>query len=268
MNDFILKLLKKEEKELEEFVNIRISKLLSENNESHFPLNIKPLPQPVAYRYTLDSKKTEIFIFSGLGDVYSYFFDATTEICDSLSRKINIQKPQNFEELSKLITTTIFEYIGGAEVSGTTSDRLSHLTNQDELDKNEKNYISAFKGTQNAWCIERACIAHQLFKFLGFESELVISPIIVDGRREHHAFNLIKLDDRVVMYDATMLDYSKNSPSESCIVFNNLPLSSFDKLQEIPERVFCSKTNQERHCIINPENQPAKIYSKAPEMAK
>ena len=105
-------------------------------------------------------------------------------------------------------------------------------------------------------------MAHQLFKFLGFESEIVISPVLVDGKNDSHAFNLIKLNDRVVMFDSAMLNFSNGKLNENCIVFDNLPISTFDEVKNIPERVFYSKTNQERHCKINPENQPAIIRPK------
>ncbi len=274
MDDFILKLINSNDEELENLVNSRITSLLSENKGARYNINIKPLTsfkplleqKPVAYRYTLDSEKTEIYINGGFDEGISYYFDATEELCKSLTKKIKSHKVQNFEELSKLVAETIFEYIGGAEVSGTASDRLTHLVTQDKLADDEKNYISAFKGTQHAWCFERASMAHQLFKFLGYECELAISPLIVDGKSDLHAFNLIKLNDRVVLFDATMLDYSKNNPSETCIVFDNLPLSCYDNLQNIPERVFHSKNN-ERRCTINPSNISAKILSSSTEIA-
>lgn len=268
MKENILKLIGSEGKELNDFVKARLSAMFSENNGKYINC-VKPLysNKPSAFRFALNEKNTEIYADAGAMNPSFYFFDATEELCDSLIKKMKKLVPQNLEEISKIVAKTIFEYVGGDEVAGTIGDRLSHIKELDSLNDNEKNFISAYKNTKNAWCMERASMAHQLFKFLGFECELVISPVIVDGKRDSHAFNLIKLNDRVVMFDSAMLDYSKNDPSETCIVFDKLPLSSFDELQNVPERVFHSKTNQERHCLINPENQATivrpKIYKES-----
>lgn len=261
MDDFILKLAECKDEEVESLVAARVEQMPKQNVGTK-PPKIYGAISPFAYRGALEEDtRIELGGGFGFGEILNYYFDITKEICDSLTAKIRQKMPQNFRDVATMVAKTIFDYIGNPEVR-TVKDRLSHLKEDDELAKGERNYISAFKGTGDAWCMERSAMAHQLFKFLGYDAELVTSQIMIDGKTSGHAFNLIKLEDQVVMFDLTMLDYSKGDPSKSCIVFDNLPFSCYDKVENLPERVFKSKTNQERHCQINPYNKDTVVYGK------
>lgn len=222
--------------------------------------------EPVAYRFFLHKDANEIMAVSSFASMYGYYFDITQEVAQMLLSEIKASDVSDIQQLCAAVSKVIFDYFGGRSVQGTLKDRLSHIKDEDVLLDGEKNYISAFKGTGQAWCAERTAVAHQLFKILGIESQIVVSPVVVDGKPEYHAFNMIRGEENTILFDSTMIDYSQPEDNYDSIV-EVLPLESFDKLNKISERIFMGKNGEERSCKINPKNVSMRIidvgYSKS-----
>lgn len=212
-----------------------------------------PLSYGGVFRDFYEKEKNSPMIeFSGGidGEVCGYQVDNTKELVFRFIEKYKSSKCENIYDLCKIITSVIYDYIGGPNVVGTYQDRVD-IANGERL--------SAFKNSQNAWCQERAVMAHQLFKMIGLDSELAMSQIWLDEtitkkgnpKFEPHAYNLIKYDGVVYLFDATLVDYSKDENEHTSIVCE-LPLSAYDDLKNIPVRRFKSKDFRLRSCVYNP----------------
>ena len=220
-------------------------------------VHIRPSVTPVVYRNYINSKKSNVEITGGFddGEILSYRVDNTKEVFENFAAKVRENKPNSDGDFFWCVTQTIFDYIGGAEVVGGLEDRLGHLG------EGKENGLSSFKGSHHAWCMERSIMAHQIFKMLGLDAELVVSPIHLDGKirkdgkikTEQHAFNVVKVNGKTYLYDATLLDYEKPFEQQNCIV-EILPETSYDDLRNINERKFKSKTGAIRTCRYNPKN--------------
>ena len=252
------------EEELKNAIESKYQKLEAkpvQPNERH----IRPSISPVVYRNYINSTGSDVQITGGMvDDIQYYYVDNTCEVFENFANKVQQSKTNSIEELLKYVSSTIFEYIGGIEVDGNINDRLSHLQ------EGENSKLSSFKGSKNAWCMERAVMAHQIFSMLGIESELVISPIWLDEKKkkdgtmktEQHAFNLIRHKGKTYLFDSTLIDFSKSFDEQTSIV-EVLPSDVFDTLEDIPTRIFKGKNGQERKCVYNPKNNQPYIIGES-----
>ena len=256
------------ETQLSEFVDKRLEYLYKKEaqSEKKYPYQVKPYPNNVVlFRYFLD-EKTPIVIGDGLGDYYAYHFDINEELSTRLFLEIQSSNINNINDICSIVSNVVFNYFGGKTVNGTIEDRLSHVVPADYLQDNEKNFISSFKDSGNAWCMERATATHQMFKMLGIESQIIISSVIVDGKRDVHAFNMIRMGENTFLLDTSMIDYSQQDNYNP--IFQVLPYESFDTLEGVTERTFVGKDNQTRSCVINPQNKSTRVFDVEKEMTK
>lgn len=256
--EILTKLLNLQGAELDQFIEKRIAFLLKTNNPFYpgynLGINVKPIAEPYAFRHFFNPEHTTITAQAGLGDIFEYFFDDNKTVLGVFSNILSKEHlPKTFEQVCELVAQTVYAYFGGVEVRGTEKDRFSHIKSLDFLADDERNYISAFRGTQNGWCMERAAVAHQLFHMLGIESEFVCSPILIDGKRETHAFNMLRKGDNCYLFDCTLMDFTSENTVASPIVAV-LPKSAYDDISNIPKRTFHGKDMKQRHCVYNPEN--------------
>ena len=199
-------------------------------------------------------KYTKLPISSGLGDSMALSFDDVEEVYKMLIanlQQIAKNKALSQEEIIfRAVTKTVFDYVGGQYVEGGDKERFSHL--KEGTDYNYEGNITSFKGSKHAMCAERSAISHQLFKFLGVDSAYCSSHIERRGGIEAHAFNLVKINGKTVLFDATLLDRSKKVCT-SAVVFDNLDESVFDKAVEsqssfgeisFPDRELTDKNGQ------------------------
>lgn len=185
-------------------------------------------------------------------DSCRYFVDNTQDIMVVLSKQLKMVETNSLEDLCNAITQTIYEYFGSEKVEGDLLDRVV-LSSEKKL--------SAFKNSKNAWCQERAVVAHQIFKMLGIESELVVSSIWLDGKMnkynkpklESHAYNLIRFNGKTFLFDATLIDFSINKTVNNSLICE-LPFDAFDQLINVPERQFRAIDGRNRVVVYNPSN--------------
>lgn len=206
-----------------------------------------------AYAGFIHPKYVQILLGGGLAGEHTIQFDDVEELYKMLIANLKQEVKNNTlsqeEIIFKAVTKTVFDYVGGQYVEGGDKERFSHL----ELDGDDYcGKISSFKGTKHAMCVERAAIAHQLFKFIGIDSAFCSSHIERRGGIEAHAFNLIKINGKTVLFDPTLLDRSAKI-CDNAVVFDDLDefvfdeaikgISSLSKI-EFPDREMTDKKGQ------------------------
>lgn len=251
---------------IREFVSERIKTLLETEvqreperyTQCH---HIKPInDQVMVYRTFLAEDGAQIIVNESWGNCYGYCFDATEEVVAMAVAEIKNKQPKTIEELCAIVSKVVFDYFGGRTTEGTLKDRLSHIKGSDYLEYGEHDNISAFKGTKHAWCSERTAVMHQIFKFLGIDSQIVVSPILNDGKAEYHSFVMIRGENQTIMLDPTMIDYSQPEEGYTSIV-QYLPYEAFETLEGLKERKFTSKEGTPRLCVYNPNKSNVKIIN-------
>ena len=249
--------------ELEEFIHKRID-YLNENeiqriNQDKNNLgykkgfDIKPIKDSVSvYRTFISENGHAVIANNSKFFPQGYYFDATEEIVAMLVVELKKQQPETIEELCAVVSKVVFDYFGGRQTKGTVADRLSHIKNECIYEEEgEQDKISAFKGTTNAWCVERACVMHQLFKFLGIDSQIVMAPIMKEGGElDYHAYNMIRGQNQTILLDPTMIDFSKPEEGYTSIV-QYLPYESFDTFEGFEERKYYGINGNEKTCAYN-----------------
>ena len=211
-----------------------------------------------AYDFFLDPNDVSITISNGW-PTYSYYFDDEKEIYENLAFELSKESnPYDTEKVINSISRAVFEYIGGAKVQGNDFDRLALLKPDYELDDNEKNRISNFKGSKKAWCVERACLAHQLFKFLGIDSKIIMSTISNNGENQIHSFNLIKLDNKSIIFDCSVMNPPDNNNEYNPIAYT-LPPEVYDNnltnIENLPIREITGLSGRQYKIIYDLQNR-------------
>ena len=209
------------------------------------------------------SDNCEIYL-DGNGE-YSYFLDDQEYICSLLIQRLRSQPCKNIAELSKIITEVIYDYFGGAKTKGTEKDRLAHLTRLDKLGDREVkdvNKLSLFKGTADAYCVEKATVAHQLFRFLGIDSSLVYTTTSVNDDLALHAISVVSSDNHSYIYDPTLVDHTSEETELDCLI--DFESGDVDKLQNLPKRILRSQSGKVLVCSYNPDNSYILRLGKVP----
>lgn len=206
----------------------------------------------------LDSDSVTISIATSW-PIYSYAFDDEREIYELLAFELSKAKdPTTTENVLSSVSEAVFNYIGGAKVTGNDFTRLALLKPSSELDDDEKNKISSFKGTSNAWCVERSCMAHQLFKFLGIDSKIVMTTISNNGEHQIHAFNLIKIDGKTILFDASVMNPPKSGEKYNAVAFT-LPPDVYDNnmqgVEALPSREIVGLSGRKYTIIYDLQNR-------------
>lgn len=201
---------------------------------------------------------TEIFISTSY-PVYSYYFDDEKEIYQIFAKELKkINDPKDMKQILSAVSESIFDYIGGAKVNGDDYTRMAMLKPSSHLDDNEKNKISVFKNSGNAWCVERAAMAQQLCKFIGLESKIIMTTISNNGEHQIHAFNLVKANGKTYLFDSAVMSYPKENEKYNAIAFT-LPEDVFDKnmidTDLVPEREVVGKSGKHYKIIYDLQNR-------------
>ena len=152
--------------------------------------------------------------------------DETPDAYKILIEKIKNEPNATFENLMKIVYDTTIEYFGTTE--NAIEAREAYYEEHDVYSKEEKGRISDFKGKNMAACMERAALSQNLMKFLGIESTLKVSSINVDGKDDVHAFNLIGVDGKYYLFDATIPVVNKNG--EVTPIITEIPEQAYQKL--------------------------------------
>ena len=216
----------------------------------------------------LHPELTEIFISTYPS--YSYRFDDENEIYRLFASELSkVKNPNDFKQLASAVSETIFEYIGGAKVNGDDYDRMALLKKPEALDDGEKNNFSVFKNSGKAWCVERSCIAQQLFKFAGLESKMIMATISNNGEKQIHCFNLVKDNKKTFLFDSAVMTYPKEGEKYNAVA-SVLPEEVFDKnlvgVDEVPTRQVVGKSGRTYNIVYDLKNRELQENAKIPNM--
>ncbi len=114
------------------------------------------------------------------------------------------------ESLEKVIPGavqhTLTEYFGNPFGTSTTETKNREFYSKRAVPEKGPVSLVELKGKNIAVCAEKASLAHNLFRFLGFDSYLVLSQKceLKEGEKEPlHAYNIIKRGDKYFLFDPT-----------------------------------------------------------------
>ena len=200
---------------------------------------------------------------------YSYYFDDEKEIYKLFAEELSkLKNPNDINQISNAVGETVFKYIGGAKVFGNDYDRMRLLKDSTELGDDEKNKISVFKNTKMAWCTERACMAHQLFKFLGIDSKIVMATISNNGEHQIHTFNLVKSNKKTILFDSAVMSHAENNAYNPVAMI--LEEDVFNKnmvgVNPLPERKVVGASGKVYKIIYDLKNREMNEYTKNYEL--
>ena len=171
--------------------------------------------------------KTDKFFFKDSKVLTGYapiVFDDVEPYCllfDNIKKYVN-KKDKNDQsklliKLLKIVQLSVFEYYG----IGKPDEAEMLLLLKEYYFKDQNIPISAFKHTNNSFCIERACLAHNFFKLIGISSETVSQNIYMNGTKILHMFNVLKIDNKYFLYDLLNTYHTKSIQMPS-FVFEHL----------------------------------------------
>lgn len=102
------------------------------------------------------------------------------------------------ESMPQAILATVCEYFGNYQTYKGKERKEFYM------DKSKSFSISELKGKEIAECIEKAALTHNILKFLGYDTELVLGHLSgEDNVKEPHAYNLIKGKKGTFLLDIT-----------------------------------------------------------------
>jgi len=148
-----------------------------------------------------------------------------SEAYKNLKEKIGSRESCTFEELCSIVFEVVDEYFGRFE---NVKDRLSYYKDYDYAES-EDDYgrISELKGKSSAMCVERAALAQNLLKSLGINSIYKATEIIINGKKEAHAFNLVEFEGKCYIFDST-IPTLRNDRIDPLV--GEIPKEVFDKI--------------------------------------
>lgn len=248
---------------------------ISENSQDYSSQNFRGLSyiSPPSNEMDIDIKSFDEFLdpknvvisIANSWPVYSYCYDDEKDIYNLLAHELSkLKNPTSTQEVLQAVSESVFAYIGGVKVVGDDFSRLSLLKPSSELDDDEHNKISAFKGTQKAWCVERSCMAHQLFKFLGIDSKIIMATISNNGERQIHSFNLLKINNKTILFDCSVMNPPLNNEKYNAVALT-LPSDVYDKdmmgTSPLPDRDIVGLSGKKYKIIYDIKNR--KIFENA-----
>ena len=120
---------------------------------------------------------------------------------DILKKNIKDYSKLSLENIGDVVFDTVWQYFGGID---NINERLKYFPDIDDEEELGIGTLSSLKGQDVAMCVERASLAHNLFKSLNINSTLKFLEIMIDGKYDSHAFNLIEDNNKFYIYDSTL----------------------------------------------------------------
>ncbi len=166
----------------------------------------RPLKKPIGVNSisSFDGIFTEekIIIEYGLGRIVLGKIGDVSEAYKTLEEKIKTSKSFDFEKISTLVFEVVDEYFGRFE---NVKSRMLFYPDEDSIYSGEDyGKISELKGKSSAMCVERAALAQNLLKIIGINSIFKSSKVIINGKHDAHAYNLVEYDGKYYIFDTTI----------------------------------------------------------------
>ena len=170
-------------------------------------------------------EEDEVTLESGLDDMRHCTIGNVKEAYEILKKILQKRKPSNLEEYSLCVQETILKYFGDYS---NIKERLSFYPTDDDIDDEIKmGKVSDLAHKNAAMCVERAMLSQNLLKLLGIDSIYKMSGMIVNGKPDAHAYNLIHDNDKYYLFDAT-IPTLKNDEISPLIA--EIPKDVYDKI--------------------------------------
>ena len=143
---------------------------------------------------------------------------------EMLKQKL-MSKELTFDTLFCTVFEVIDEYFGRFE---NVSERMTYYKSEDRVSDNDNyNKITNLKGKSSAMCVERAALAQNLLKVIGINSIFKSSTVVVNGKIDQHAYNLVEYNDKYYIFDSTIPTLRDEAISP---IIAEIPKEAFDAI--------------------------------------
>jgi hypothetical protein len=149
-----------------------------------------------------------------------------------LFKKIKSSANVDFDTTMELVYDEVSNYFGNYD----NVDKRLDYYQEDSI-----NNISNLKGKNSAKCTERAMLAQNLLKLIGVDSTLKISQVVVDGKEDIHAYNLVQDDGKYYIFDSTIPTIGIDNKTTPIIT--NINKETYDKMSDEKDMGVSIKTN-------------------------
>ena len=129
-----------------------------------------------------------------------------------------LQPNSDLQTVLKCVQKSVFDYYGIG-----IPNEIERIMTYKLKNKAEKLSVSEFRNSGNAWCTERAALAHNFMKFLGYEDVIVSKKVRINNIETLHVFNFVKENGKTYLYDFINTPTMKDVP---------LPEISFKEIDE------------------------------------
>ncbi len=167
-----------------------------------------------------------VCIESGIGEIRHCTIGDISEAYKILKNEIVTKNPQNLEEYCVCVEETVLKYFGDFT---NVKDRLSYFPSEEDIELFgiKMGCISDIAHKNAAMCIERAMLSHNLLLEIGIKSIFKASGVILNGKPDAHAYNLINHDGKYYLFDATIPTVRNDQISP---LICEIPKEVFDKI--------------------------------------
>ena len=168
----------------------------------------------------------EVNIESGIGDIRYAVIGNIKEAYEILKKYLEKEKPSNIYEYSECVQKTILDYFGDYS---NTNERLNFFPDVEMIEEGASiGKVSDLAHKNAAMCIERAMTSQNLLKDLGFDVTFKASGIMINGKPDAHAYNLLSYNDKYYLFDATIptIRDDKISP-----IIGEIPKDIYEKIK-------------------------------------
>ena len=139
------------------------------------------------------------------GDIRHGIIGDITEAYKILREEISSREPRHPMEYIKCIEKTIMLYFG---YQSNSVKRLDHFPSDNNKKGKPIGKVSDLAHKNIAMSIERAMVAQNLLVDSSVETYFKISGVIINGKEDVHAYNIIKIDGKYYIFDATIPNIS------------------------------------------------------------
>ena len=164
---------------------------------------------------------------SGIGDIRYCTIGDISDAYKMLKDAIISKMPRDLLEYSLCVQQVVLQYFGNFS---NIEERLKYFPDHEEVsyDGKKTGCLSDLIHKNAAMCIERAMLSQNLLFEIGIKSYFKASGIMLNGKPDNHAYNLIDNDGKYYIFDATIPTIVNG---EICPLICEIPKKVFEELK-------------------------------------